>query len=147
MVIEMPEQLTQLLYISNSTPELDQRDLDSIIEKSRQNNPARDISGLLIYADGIFIQVLEGNQPQVHQLFEKICDDNRHDSVEIVGEYPIQERLFSQWSMALITTSRDELGRITGTTGMLDRTDLLSLLADDQTKAGSFLKEFATRLS
>lgn len=49
--------------------------------------------------------------------------------------------------MALITTSRDELGRITGTTGMLDRTDLLSLLADDQTKAGSFLKEFATRLS
>lgn len=89
MVIEMPEQLTQLLYISNSTPELDQRDLDSIIEKSRQNNPARDISGLLIYADGIFIQVLEGNQPQVHQLFEKICDDNRHDSVEIVGEYPI----------------------------------------------------------
>ena len=143
----MSETLVQLLYISNSTPETDQQRLDAIISKSRKNNPGRDITGLLIYADGIFIQVLEGERERVHQLFDKICDDVRHNDVDVIGEYSVEERLFSEWSMALIVTSRDELGRIAGTEEMLDRSDVLGLLAEDQTKAATFLKDFAARLT
>jgi hypothetical protein len=143
----MSETLVQLLYISNSTPETDQQRLDAIISKSRKNNPGRDITGLLIYADGIFIQVLEGERERVHQLFDKICDDVRHSDVDVIGEYSVEERLFSEWSMALIVTSRDELGRIAGTEEMLDRGDVLGLLAEDQTKAATFLKDFAARLT
>ena len=143
----MPNTLVQLLYISNSTPELDQRDIDAILAKSRENNPARKISGLLIYADGIFIQVLEGPAEHVHQLFETISDDKRHSHLEVVSEYAVPERLFSNWSMAFVSTSRDELSKITGGDGVLDRNDIMGLLAADQSKSAMFLREFVNRLN
>lgn len=142
----MPDQFVQLLYLSNPKPELRKRDLDEILEKSRQNNPATEISGLLIFADGVFIQVLEGFAEQVHGLFEKICDDSRHEDVEIIAEYAVKDRLFAKWSMAFIQSTFDELTEITGTAGMLSRGDVLTLLSNDQTKAARFLKDFAQQI-
>ena len=89
----MSENFVQLIYLSSAKPELKQSDLDGIIEASRRNNPSIDITGLLIYADGIFIQVLEGPSEAVHTLYEKIRDDRRHEEV---GERKTRERCQEQ---------------------------------------------------
>ena len=60
----MPEDFIQLLYLSNAKPELKQEELDSILRVSRANNPSQDITGLLVFANGVFIQVLEGPEKQ-----------------------------------------------------------------------------------
>ena len=98
----MPEDFIQLLYLSNAKPELKQEDLDSILRVSRENNPSRDITGLLVFANGVFIQVLEGPRNAVNKLFETICDDTRHQDVAILGEYTGQERIFAKWSMGFL---------------------------------------------
>tara|TARA_Y100001934_G_scaffold274873_1_gene368158 strand:- start:8432 stop:8863 length:432 start_codon:yes stop_codon:yes gene_type:complete len=140
----MAEDFVQLMYLSNSKPELKQSDLDAILEVSRRNNPSRGITGLLVFANGVFIQVLEGPTTEVHNLFETICDDSRHEAVAIIAEYLDQERLFSKWSMAFIQSTFDELTKITDTPKMLNRDDVLELLSNDKTKAARFLKDFAT---
>lgn len=138
----MSEDFVQLLYLSNARPEMQQSDLDKILEVSRRNNPPRDISGLLVFANGVFIQVLEGPTAPVHRLFETICDDTRHQDVAMLGEYVDQERIFAKWSMAFIQSTFDELTKITDSPNMIGREDVLSLLSNDQTQAASFLKKF-----
>ena len=138
----MPEDFIQLLYLSNAKPELKQEELNSILRVSRKNNPSRDITGLLVFANGVFIQVLEGPSSEVHKLFETICDDTRHQEVAILGEYSGQERIFTKWSMGFLQSTLDELTRITGSATMIGREDILSLLANDEAEAVRFLKKF-----
>ena len=138
----MTEDFIQLLYLSNAKPELKQQELDSILRVSRENNPSRYITGLLVFANGVFIQVLEGPRIGVHQLFETICDDTRHEDVAILGEYTGQERIFAKWSMGFLQSTLDELTRITGSASMIGRDDILSLLSNDEAEAVRFLKKF-----
>jgi len=138
----MPKDFIQLLYLSNAKPELKQQELDSILRVSRENNPSRDITGLLVFSNGVFIQVLEGGRSDVHKLFETICDDTRHQDVAILGEYNDQERIFAKWSMGFLQSTPDELTRITGSASMIGRGDILSLLANDEAEAVRFLKKF-----
>lgn len=138
----MQEDFIQLLYLSNAKPELKQAELDKILEVSRKNNPSRDITGLLVFANGVFIQVLEGPSSEVTNLFETICDDTRHQEVAMLGEYVGQERIFSKWSMGFLQSTFDELTRITDSPNMIGRDDVLSLLSNDETEAVRFLKKF-----
>ena len=138
----MQEDFIQLLYLSNAKPELKQAELDKILEVSRRNNPSRDITGLLVFANGVFIQVLEGPSSEVTNLFETICDDTRHQEVAMLGEYVGQERIFSKWSMGFLQSTFDELTRITDSPNMTGRDDVLSLLSNDETEAVRFLKKF-----
>ncbi len=138
----MQEDFIQLLYLSNAKPELKQVELDKILEVSRKNNPSRDITGLLVFANGVFIQVLEGPSTEVTNLFETICDDTRHQEVAMLGEYVGQERIFSKWSMGFLQSTFDELTRITDSPNMIGRDDVLSLLSNDETEAVRFLKKF-----
>ena len=138
----MQEDFIHLLYLSNAKPELKQAELDRILEVSRKNNPSRDITGLLVFANGVFIQVLEGPSNEVTNLFETICDDTRHQEVAMLGEYVGQERIFSKWSMGFLQSTFDELTRITDSPNMIGRDDVLSLLSNDETEAVRFLKKF-----
>ena len=138
----MQEDFIQLLYLSNAKPELKQAELDKILEVSRKNNPSRNITGLLVFANGVFIQVLEGPSSEVTNLFETICDDTRHQEVAMLGEYVGQERIFSKWSMGFLQSTFDELTRITDSPNMIGRDDVLSLLSNDETEAVRFLKKF-----
>ena len=138
----MQQDFVQLLYLSNAKPELKQGDLDGILEVSRRNNPPRDITGLLVFANGVFIQVLEGPNEQVHTLFETICDDTRHQEVAMLGEYVGQDRIFTKWSMGFLQSTFDELTRITDSPNMIGREDVLSLLSNDEAEAVRFLKKF-----
>jgi hypothetical protein len=52
--------LIQLLYSSKATTALSPAELTAILDKSVANNQARQITGLLLYRDGCFLQLLEG---------------------------------------------------------------------------------------
>ena len=138
----MQEDFVQLIYLSNAKPELKQVELDRILEASRRNNPPRDITGLLVFANGVFIQVLEGPSAGVHKLFETICDDSRHQDVAMLGEYIGQDRIFTKWSMGFLQSTFDELTRITESPNMIGRDDILSLLSNNEAEVVRFFKKF-----
>lgn len=74
-------------------------DISRIVETSRRNNSASDITGALIYDTRTFFQMLEGPTGAVGEALLRICGDARHRQVEIVVSDRVDFRLFSNWSL------------------------------------------------
>lgn len=91
--------IKQLVYISRSIKLMTSADLLPLLEQSRHRNTAADITGMLLYKDRSFIQLLEGPEQAVDQLYSCIFADSRHLKVKTVVELRVAERSFSQWSM------------------------------------------------
>ena len=88
-----------LIYISRASHPLREEELLDILNKSRQYNKKHQITGMLLYLNDKFIQVLEGNYSDVQNVFEKIKADQRHHKVTLVLEGNTEHRIFKNWSM------------------------------------------------
>jgi hypothetical protein len=56
---------------------------------------------MLLYVDGSFIQVLEGEPDAVQETYTRILADSRHHQVYKLLDEPITVRDFPDWSMGL----------------------------------------------
>ncbi len=88
-----------LVYTSVAVSPFSEADLVQLLEQSRNSNKTTDITGILLYIQGKFIQVLEGEKTAVNKLYTKIVGDGRHKKVTIVIEGDSKERMFKGWSM------------------------------------------------
>ena len=70
-----------------------------LLEHARRNNEKAGVTGMLLYKDGNFMQVLEGEERVVQALSAKIGRDPRHEKMVTLLEGPLAEREFSDWSM------------------------------------------------
>lgn len=92
--------LYQLVYRSKASHPFTQDELLALLGKARQHNSEKNITGILLYGYNHFIQLLEGEDELVRELyFQRIHRDPRHHSVKILQESPVKKRLFAQWSM------------------------------------------------
>jgi Sensors of blue-light using FAD len=89
----------QVLYRSDQAYEMDAADLVKLLLESRTYNGKHDITGLLLYRGGQFMQLLEGSQPEVQRLFRKIATDPRHHVEVVEVDAPAGRRLFPDWRM------------------------------------------------
>ena len=96
-----------VVYMSAAPELLTEQQLDDILSTSRRNNSRTGITGALLYQDGNFVQVLEGDKDQVRRLFTRIEADPRHHQVIEVVDGDIAEPDFPQWSMAFGDLSHD----------------------------------------
>lgn len=95
--------MKRLTYISKFSRPLSAQEIQSIGEISKINNQRQDITGVLLCSQGIFFQILEGEEDRIDRLYEKILRDNRHtDILCLHTEHEIKERLFPDWSMRSI---------------------------------------------
>jgi len=92
-------ELYQLAYCSNSTAEMGPEVLDAILRSSEKNNSRNEVSGILLYHDNVFFQVLEGEEDRVKTLFQTIGRDPRHNAVSMMWEGQVQQRSFPDWAM------------------------------------------------
>lgn len=92
--------LWQICYLSESTRYIDQAEIENLLAKARKFNQANQISGMLLYTSGHFLQVLEGSLNTLDLLYEKICLDERHHEILKILEAPIERRYFEDWDMA-----------------------------------------------
>lgn len=97
----MSNPIFQLIYASSGTKLMSDDELLELLAKSRANNTRRNITGLLLYQDGNFMQVLEGVQDAVLELHRVICADPRHRGVQTLLQTFVPEREFPDWSMSL----------------------------------------------
>lgn len=98
--------LHQLIYMSKLAT--DDSVLNSIHSHAVRNNTARTMTGMLLFAQSRFLQVLEGERKDVQHTFEKIKEDRRHDHVTLIADRPIVERSFSHWNMGFKALSENE---------------------------------------
>ena len=89
----------QLVYVSRAAGEMGDVELDDILAQAREKNIQADVTGMLLYHQGSFIQVLEGDQATLEQLYTKIEQDSRHVDANVVLRAQVDERAFEGWSM------------------------------------------------
>ena len=89
----------QLIYLSSASEQFTQQALDELLEKAREKNRRLCITGMLVYRDGNFIQVLEGERDAVEKLYETISRDMRHSNSIVINSGDIAERQFADWAM------------------------------------------------
>ena len=92
-----------LVYISTARIEMEWPDLREILEKARRNNARDGVTGALLYAEGAFIQVLEGAPERVSATFERIKKDRRHHSLTVMFDEQADARAFREWDMGFMS--------------------------------------------
>jgi hypothetical protein len=103
-----------LVYCSVAIRPFESSDIVDLLTISRKNNEKFRITGMLLYIDETFFQVLEGDETILHDLYKKIELDKRHTNVAKLIEEPIDKRTFSSWSMGYAKATRAELSTIPG---------------------------------
>lgn len=90
----------ELLYSSTAKKDLKEEDISNILETARDFNLKNNLSGCLVFHNNKFIQILEGDEGIVKELFAKIEKDKRHKNVILIEKGLKAERLFKNWTMA-----------------------------------------------
>lgn len=96
--------MIRLIYISR-TDNITFENNKDILTSSFEFNQGHDVSGVLVYGLGFFIQCLEGDEKTVDALYETISQDTRHYDVKLVCKTQIDKRDFPQWNMSLMNIS------------------------------------------
>jgi hypothetical protein len=103
-----------LVYTSYAAEPFLEENIIRLLVQSRAYNTTKNISGILLYLQGKFIQVLEGKKSVVLALYDTIEKDPRHKKVKIVIEGSSSHRLFKDWSMGFKKLSVEEFENLTG---------------------------------
>jgi EAL domain-containing protein (putative c-di-GMP-specific phosphodiesterase class I) len=107
-------QLIQLIYCSAAKHLFTKAELAHLLARSRSNNQKNGVTGMLLYADGSFFQVLEGEPAAVDGLFETIKGDRRHRDVTLIIREPIARRAFGDWTMGYADITSSEVDELVG---------------------------------
>ncbi len=89
----------QLIYISRPKVEVTKDFVTEILNKALNRNYSLQISGLLVYYHGMFMQLIEGEKKDIDALFKLIGSDPRHGDIRILLEGESPERCMPTWAM------------------------------------------------
>lgn len=139
-------QFFQIVYTSTASVSFSRVELMALLKGSFERNTRAGITGLLLYQDGSFMQVLEGEEPVVKALFAKICRDPRHHSIIPLIREQIEERNFPGSAMAFRDLDASELREQPGYSDFLNKPMNGNLLAMDLPKCYRLLLHFKRNL-
>ncbi len=130
----MPHLIT---YISDhiGPPDSAAADCAAIVATAKAMNPRHDITGVLFFARGKFLQVIEGPEDALRQLMRNIEGDARHTNVQYLIDTPVSRHGFSRWNMDFFrlepgqSFDADTMKELTRSfeTELLPRSDMLVL--------------------
>ena len=86
-------------------------ELNNLLEASRIHNKAKGITGLLLYIEGDFLQIIEGEDWDINNLYGNIVLDKRHKNIICVNDEKIEKRQFPDWSMGFNTTNYSAINK------------------------------------
>lgn len=94
--------LFRLIYVSRAVSAPDSVSTDALLRQARERNDELNLTGVLCTGRGHFVQLIEGPQINVIDLYSRICRDERHRGAELVSVALAEERAFPKWSMGHI---------------------------------------------
>lgn len=75
------------------------QEIQDILGPSQIKNSRLQVTGLLVYRGGNFIQYVEGPKDSIQNLYHSICNDSRHRDMTVLDEGTVSARLFGDWKM------------------------------------------------
>jgi len=95
-----------LIYLSTTKKPMNYDELSALLQQCRENNLKLGVTGMLLYQNETFMQMLEGEKQVVLDLYDEIKKDERHTGFHTVLEGDIGERNFEDWSMGFFNMDK-----------------------------------------
>lgn len=106
--------IVHLVYVSAATIEISEDDFNSIIRTLLKIIPSRGITGMILYSEGSFLQLIEGKRHEVDMVYERIREDYRHTNILKIYEESVDRRYFKEWCVAVANLPACKLEGIHG---------------------------------
>ncbi len=129
-----------LIYVSSAVKLMNHDELLLLLDQARKKNQELGATGMLLYQEGNFMQMLEGEKEIVLDLYEAIKKDDRHRGVIKVLTDEIGERNFKDWSMGFF--NMDETGVLPNYNDYIDENLTLKSFHADSENAYKFMLLF-----
>lgn len=107
----------QIMYSSQAAKPMTVAGLEAILADARTGNETRNVTGALVYVDGVFFQLIEGDKDVVRKLMASIASDARHHSVKVFYEAEVEARAFESWRMAYLSATAEQMSQWAGLPG------------------------------
>ena len=121
-------------------------DLEEILDHARRSNAARQITGALVYVDGTFLQVLEGERQTVQLLMARIAADVRHETVTVLKQSDMAAPIFSDGRMAYVSATPEQVAQWAGLPGTTAVPEILDDLRQDASKVAQVAQRILSAL-
>jgi len=92
-----PKDLVELSYLSEAITDMSFLGLMRLLESARTFNQKNGITGILLYDNQQFGQIIEGEHANVMKAWKRIQEDKRHHRVELLEIREISKRSFPEW--------------------------------------------------
>jgi hypothetical protein len=138
--------MISVTYVSSATRPFPTAYLAQLLEVWRVNNAAREVTGLLLFKDGNFMQVIEGEEPNVRGLYEKLQLEPRHTGMLKLLEEKISTRVFQDWSMGFKNLDDEDLGGVPGYLDYRNISFLSQEFATQPSRAKKLLEIFRQKM-
>ena len=116
-----PDALYHLGYVSTEAVKFSEEALVALLSEARNANTDRDVTGLLLYREGSFYQVLEGSESDVMATFRDIEGDARHKEVRILFNGETDAREFADWKMGFLNLDGVDVETLSGFSDFMTR--------------------------
>ena len=130
--------MKHIVYVSTAIALLKDSELIDMLNDARKCNAAHNITGVLLYSEGTFIQLIEGDAKDINQLYENIVHDPRHKNVIKLIDKHLDQRSFADWTMGFASVDPHKTNDLLGYLKSID-----SILESEQS-AVEILKVFIT---
>ncbi len=137
----------KLIYTSKAVPGTTDAVLEDILAAARRNNGDLDITGMLLFFDDHFIQLLEGQRNDVMKLYEKIKQDARHTDVDLMFEEYQEDRVFGDWRMAYVPLDQENAKRLCGNLDVTSVDQLAAVLRHPSRILQQFFKGMMSEMA
>lgn len=113
MLNQVESNLRCIVYLSTATKLMTDAEIEKLLISARNFNATQNVTGVLMYSDGTFIQYIEGTEDGLHKVYERIISSSREHKniIEIVNE-PIAVRNFPDWLMEAAMIKKSELFKL-----------------------------------
>ena len=116
-----PDALFHLGYVSTEAIKFSDEALVALLGEARSANTERDVTGLLLYREGSFYQVLEGSESAVMATFRDIEGDPRHKEVRVLFDGETDAREFADWQMGFLNLDGVDMDTLSGFSDFMTR--------------------------
>lgn len=94
-----------IIYMSTASWPMTDAELEDLLRQAQQGNERAGITGALVYGDGQFMQIMEGEQAVLEDLYTHLGQDRRHKGLFKFADRAIPARRFAEWSMGFQAVS------------------------------------------
>jgi hypothetical protein len=106
------QKLIHAIYASSEVAGISEHEILKFVKQARSANREHDVSGMMLYIGGSFLQLLEGEPANVDAVGKKTFHDKR--AMRLILREPIEEREFPDWTMGFEAVEPLEAERLLG---------------------------------